>query len=306
VEGAKKTFHAGGSATVALDGVTLSIQYGETFGLVGESGSGKSTLARAIAGLERLDAGSTTLDDAALAPTAEQRPRAVLRRLQMVFQDPESTLNPSHTVRTILDRSLRRLTTLDGAQRAGRARSLLQAVQLDPALLDALPGELSGGQKQRVAIARAFASEPSLVLCDEPVSSLDVSVQAAILNLLDALQRSQAVSYLFISHDIAVVRYLADQVGVMYGGRLVEVGPVEAVFSAPHHPYTALLLSAAALAPVTAETETDAPASASGCIFQARCPRKIDGLCDTQTPPWRSTPDGDQIRCHLPLEELES
>jgi peptide/nickel transport system ATP-binding protein len=300
VKNARKTFRAGGSGTVALDGVSMSIGKGETLGLVGESGSGKSTLARAIAGLERLDDGSMSLDGASLNRPAERRPRDLLRRLQMVFQDPESTLNPAHTVGTILDRSLKRLTHLGQAGRRQRLTDLLRAVQLDPGLLAAHPAELSGGQKQRVAIARAFAAEPALVLCDEPVSALDVSVQAAILNLLDSLQQSAAaVSYLFISHDIAVVRYLADHVGVLYGGHLVELGPADDVFEPPHHPYTALLLSASAV-----PNELEGPTSAAGCVFKARCPRYLGAICDMVTPPWRETPGGSQIRCHIPLDEL--
>jgi peptide/nickel transport system ATP-binding protein len=222
----------------------------------------------------------------------------VLRKLQMVFQDPDSTLNPTHSVRTILERSLKRLTSLDATQREERLRSLMRAVQLDQGLLGARPAQLSGGQKQRVAIARAFAADPELVLCDEPVSSLDVSVQAAILNLLDTLQRSQSVSYLFISHDIDVVRYLADHVGVMYGGRLVEVGAADAVFAPPHHPYTRLLLSA------TAAPESAAQPDPAGCVFHTRCPLAIDGLCNVQAPPWQTSEAGAQIRCHVPVAQL--
>jgi oligopeptide/dipeptide ABC transporter ATP-binding protein len=308
VERAVKKFRAGGSTTVALDGVSLQIGKGDTFGLVGESGSGKSTLARSIAGLERLDDGTLRLDGASLERPADRRSRDLLRRLQMVFQDPDSTLNPAHRVRRILDRSLKRLTRLDHSSRAQRIENLMSAVQLDTALLDAYPSQLSGGQKQRVAIARAFASEPELVLCDEPVSSLDVTVQAAVLDLLESLQRTRAASYLFISHDIAVVRYLADHVGVLYAGQLVEVGPAKAVFAPPHHPYTELLLSAVRLSTVPPEVRgtpsADARPSVGGCVFQARCPRKLGAICESSPPPWRTSADGAQIRCHIPIDEL--
>jgi peptide/nickel transport system ATP-binding protein len=294
---AQKSFSVSGGRVQAVDGVTLEVPSGVTVGLVGESGSGKSTLARIIAGLEPLDSGTLEWRGQPLARSVQRRPRILLRELQMVFQDPDSTLNPRHTVGKLLERSIRRLTNLDARARRSRAADLLAAVDMDARYLMARPSQLSGGQRQRVAIARAFAGSPALVLCDEPTSALDASVQATILNLLARLQSEQGSAYLFISHDIGVVRYLADIVGVMYRGRLMQLGSAAPVFDGgPRHPYTQVLLSGSAL-----EREAE---QTGGCPFQASCPRKLGAICETQAPPWRETPDGGGILCHIPLEQL--
>jgi peptide/nickel transport system ATP-binding protein len=310
----RKAFSVSGGRVVALDGLSLQISAGQTVGLVGESGSGKSTLARVIAGLEPLDSGQLAWRGRPLDRSVEKRDPSILRQLQMVFQDPDSTLNPRHTVGQLLDRSIRRLTTFNRAGRRARAVELLEAVGLDPGYLSALPTELSGGQRQRVAIARAFAGAPALVLCDEPTSALDASVQATILNLLDQLQREQATAYLFISHDIGVVRYLADVVGVLYLGQLMQLGSVQTIFSPPLHPYTEVLLASAprrdrrySAPPTPQRPAGSAPVRpAQGCPFQLTCPRKLGTICDTQDPPWQSTPDGGGLLCHIPLGALAS
>jgi peptide/nickel transport system ATP-binding protein len=296
---------------VALDGVSLDLPVGQTVGLVGESGSGKSTLARVIAGLEPLDAGELSWKGEPLNRSVQKRARGILRQLQMVFQDPDSTLNPRHTIRTLLERSILRLTDLDPAARQKRAVELLGAVDLEPRYLDARPAELSGGQRQRVAIARAFAGSPTLVLCDEPTSALDASVQATILNLLDRLQREQGTAYLFISHDIGVVRYLADVVGVLYLGRLMELGTADAVFAPPYHPYTEVLLASVPRRHRRGQSAAiGQPGLAAevrptlGCPFQTSCPRKLGRICETHAPPWRETADGGGILCHIPLADL--
>jgi peptide/nickel transport system ATP-binding protein len=308
----RKEYRTGRTRVVALDGVSLEIPSGRTIGLVGESGSGKSTLARVIAGLDPLDSGALAWHERPLRRALEQRPRAFLRQLQMVFQDPDSTLNPRQTVRTLLDRSLRTLTNLDRSARQGRASELLDAVELDSRLLDALPRELSGGQRQRVAIARAFAGAPALVLCDEPTSALDASVQATILNLLDSLQRQRGTAYLFISHDIGVIRYLADDVGVLYLGHVMQLGSVESVFAPPHHPYTEVLLASeprrSRQAGPARATRESAPRDrpTRGCPYQDGCPRKLGSICETDAPPWRETADGGGLLCHIPLTELHA
>jgi peptide/nickel transport system ATP-binding protein len=303
-----KTFSVNGGKVVAVDGVSLSIGAGLTVGLVGESGSGKSTLARVIAGLEPLDSGRLLWRGAELPRSVAKRSSSILREIQMVFQDPDSTLNPRHTVRTLLERSIKQLTDLAPAARRTRAVELLAAVDLEPGYLSALPSELSGGQRQRVAIARAFAGAPALVLCDEPTSALDASVQATVLNLLDRLQHEQHTAYLFISHDIGVVRYLSDVVGVLYLGQLMHLGRTASVFAPPLHPYTEVLLASV---PRRERQHRETPAAAAdnarptlGCPFQLRCPRKIGAICETDTPPWRETPDGGGLLCHIPLDEL--
>ena len=220
-----KTFRQRGHGVPALVGIELDMTGGETLGLVGESGSGKSTLAKVLLGIHEPDpGGEIDLDDHALAGKATNRPTADMRAMQMVFQNPDSALNRTWTVRRILKRAVNKLTGVSGAAADTRVEQLTEALRLSPRHLDMRPRQLSGGLKQRVAIARAFAGDPRIVVCDEPTSALDVSVQAAILNLLSELQTTESTSYLFITHDLGVVRYLADRIAVMYLGRLQEVG----------------------------------------------------------------------------------
>jgi peptide/nickel transport system ATP-binding protein len=231
--------------------------------------------------------------------------------MQIVFQDPDSALNRRFAVRRIIGRALTKLMGLTGAQREQRLGELTTAVRFDSRLLSARPAQLSGGLKQRVAIARAFAGRPSVVVCDEPTSALDVSVQAAILNLLVDLQNDEDVSYLFISHDLGVVRYLSDRIAVLYLGRLMELGPAETVFEPPHHPYTEALLSA--VPTIEGEErpriklEGEIPSASdppSGCVFHTRCPRKWGTICETEEPPLAEVQPGHLMRCHIPVEEL--
>jgi len=295
-----------GDLTVC-DDISLTIRRGETFGLVGESGSGKSTLARCIAGLIAPESGVIRLNGKPLAGQTRQRELGEIRALQMVFQSPEATLNPSFSIRQTLGRAIKKLSRR--GQEKSEVGTLAKDVRFPEGLLDRRPRQLSGGQKQRVAIARAFAGKPELVLCDEPVSALDTSVQAGILYLLTRLQVEDRVSYLFISHDLGVVRYLADRVGVMYLGQLVETGPTHQIFAGPRHPYTDALLKASEReiggSPRKGASIDQVEPSASACRFAARCPHATT-RCTTEAPPWRIGEDGHQIRCHLDLETLRS
>jgi peptide/nickel transport system ATP-binding protein len=300
-----KRYRSAGVEVTAVDGVSLEILEGEIFGLVGESGSGKTTLARCIAGL-------LTPSEGRLVLASDGGRRARARFLQMVFQNPDTALNPRHVVRRILTRAQKRQgDPVGAAERRPLLAKLMHAVRLQDRHLDVRPAALSGGLKQRVAIARAFAGKPTVVLCDEPVSALDVSVQAAILNLLIDLQADRRVSYLFISHDLTVVRYLADRIGVMYLGELVDIGPTAAVSAPPHHPYTEALLSAAPSLEPTARERirlTGPPSSLTsppaGCRFHSRCPRSLGEVCVTQAPPWHTDESGNSYRCHIPPSEL--
>ena len=312
IEHLSKTFRQEGHSIKGVVDVSLAIRPGEALGLVGESGSGKTTLARVLLGLTPADQGSgLEIEGHVLKPMIADRPTDDIRALQMVFQNPGGSLNRRHSVRRIISRAITRLIGLGGRKREERVLSLAQSVRLDESLLDVRPAQLSGGLKQRVAIARAFAGEPRLVVCDEPTSALDVSVQAAILNLLVQLQAERGVTYLFISHDLGVVRYLSDRIAVLYLGRLMEVGDAEAVFRGPHHPYTEALLSAAPILKGEARERIrlhgEIPSAASppsGCVFHTRCPRKIGAICEQEEPPLHQAEPGHEIRCHIPVEEL--
>jgi peptide/nickel transport system ATP-binding protein len=307
-----KTFRFSGVDVHALEGVNLDIRAGETLGLVGESGSGKTTLARVLLGIAEADEGSVlSLDELPLAGRTRKRSRDQVKAVQIVFQNPDSALNRRHSVRRLVGRSLSKLAGLSGRAREERLVELTRSVKLSDRYLDMRPTQLSGGLKQRVAIARAFAGSPRLVVCDEPTSALDVSVQAAILNLLAELQSKEGVAYLFISHDLGVVRYLSDRICVLYLGRVMELGDAAAVFSAPHHPYTEALLSAVpsidGIQSDRIRLDGEIPSAAdppSGCVFHTRCPRRLGEICSTVEPPLADVEPGHAIRCHIPVDEL--
>ncbi|WP_425468943.1 ABC transporter ATP-binding protein [Rhabdaerophilum calidifontis] len=284
----------------AVDGVSFSIRKGETFALVGESGSGKSTVARMAVGLLAPSAGEVTIDGVSMQAAADGAARQKLRRrIQMIFQDPYASLNPRWRVERIIAEPIRAFGLLRGAAVAARVGELLTLVGLHPDDGQKFPHEFSGGQRQRVAIARALASNAEFIVCDEPTSALDVSVQAQILNLMRQLQREFGLTYLFISHNLAVVRHMADRIGVMYLGRIVEISPGRQLFAAPRHPYTRMLLDAVpdldmsgrGRIPVSGEIPNpiDPP---SGCTFHPRCPL-ADDRCRREAPAMRGG-----VACH--------
>ncbi|MGK0230999.1 MAG: peptide/nickel transport system ATP-binding protein [Gammaproteobacteria bacterium] len=294
-----------------VDNITLNLAPGETLGLVGESGSGKSTILKAIAGLLPLHSGDINWrNKGSLPATVDHRTSEQLREIQIIFQNPDESLNPRQTVAEILKQPLKLYYELKGEALRERSEALLDRVRLGAHYMDRLPSQLSGGEKQRVAIARAFAAEPSLVLCDEVTSALDVSVQAAVLDLLSDLRREKNTTYVFVSHDLAVVRALADRVAVLYQGRLCEIGTSEAVYGSISHPYTHVLLEAVlepdpdVVPKLSSDDIIELSPPEKGCPFQRRCPRKLDANCDTEPPPWRKFTGGHQIRCHLSAEQL--
>ena len=299
-----------GPATV--DCINLSISKGETLGLVGESGSGKSTILKSIAGLLQPSGGKISLENNSYLPTAvEYRSSDQLRRVQLVFQNPDDSLNPRHTVRQILEQPLKLYFTLTKKQIYEKSVQILEQVRLGSHYLDRLPSQLSGGEKQRIAIARAFVAEPDIVLCDEVTSALDVSVQAAVLELLNELKQTQRTTYVFVSHDLAVVKALSDRVAVLYQGRLCEIGPTSQVYNRPSHPYTEVLLGAV-LEPdpdhelkLMADDIVELAPPENGCPFQRRCPRMLGDICKSEAPPWQTLPTGNLICCHIPWEALD-
>lgn len=302
------------NAVQALDNVSLKVNGRSTLGVVGESGSGKTTLARAIVALDQANSGSFELCEMPISPQLDKRSHSELRNLQMIFQNPHDALNPYHTVGQALARTMYRLSDSQLSEEMIQMRviQLIEAVGLTAEYAQRYPNQLSGGEKQRVAIARAFAANPSLVIADEPTSSLDVSVQATILNLLKDLRAEQGASYLFISHDLEVISYLADWIVVMYLGEIIEEGTNEQVIHIPSHPYTEALLSANPIPDPTIKRERirmtgEVPSprnKPSGCPFHTRCQRKIGAICEQEEPPMRDAGEGHLIRCHIPIDEL--
>jgi len=294
----------------AVDGVSFDIPTGQTLGLVGESGCGKTTVGRTMLRLTEPTAGRMVFAGQDVFALDGPRLRALRRRMQIVFQDPYSSLNPRMTVRRALREPLEIHGLTGGGRGAMDARvaALLDEVGLDPTVADRYPHELSGGQRQRVGIARALALEPEFLVCDEPVSALDVSVQAQVLNLLAELRERRRLTYLFIAHDLAVVRHIADEVAVMYLGRIVERAPAARLYAGPRHPYTTSLLSAVPVPDPKARRQRivltgDVPSPAtppSGCPFHPRCPHpKKDARCATERPALREVVPGQLAACHF-------
>lgn len=298
----------------AVTDVDFDVGVRRTLAIVGESGSGKTTVARVVVGLVARDRGELQLLGEEIAPSVEGRSSEQQSAMRMVFQNPTASLNPKLPIRHNLLRSLRKFARLGREESRERAIELLRAVGLDPAYLDRHPSELSGGEQQRVALASAFAGNASLIVADEAVSALDVSVQAQVLNLLEEHQRESGISYIFISHDLGVVRYVSDDILVLYAGHVAESGPAELVLNAPSHPYTEALLSAAPVPdPDARPTRIRLPGAVptlrerfQGCFFAGRCHRKIGSICDQSAPPAQRGPNSPDhiIYCHIPMEEL--
>ncbi len=301
----------------AVDGVSIKVVPGQTLGIVGESGCGKSTLVKTVIGLEKLTGGEMEFMGIDISNAVSKRSLSLIKELQMVFQNPDSTLNPSFSVGYQIARPLRRFKTVPRNQIRAEVVRLLDMMKLGENYYRRLPRQLSGGEKQRVAIARAIAAQPDLVLCDEPVSALDVSVQAAVLNLLLEIQQKLGTTMIFIAHDLSVVRFFCDHLAVMYLGQIAEIGPAEAIYQPPYHPYTEALLSAVPIPDPRAEqkhirlsgTVPSALHPPSGCRFHTRCPRRHtlpDGgaICAVESPPEQFDTPEHRIFCHIPLETL--
>jgi len=303
----------------AVDDVSLCLTKGRTLGLVGESGCGKSSLVKGLIGLEPLTGGELEFLGIDIDQTVAGRNADIVREMQMVFQNPDSTLNPSYSVGKQIARPIKRFKTVPGKQIKGEVIRLLRSVRLSAAYYDRLPRQLSCGEKQRVGIARALASRPDLIICDEPVSALDVSVQAAVINLLLEIQQTFGSTMIFITHDLSVVRYFSDDIAVMYLGKIVEIGPADAIYEPPYHPYTEALLAAVPIADPEAEQAEirlggNVPSALNppqGCRFHTRCPRRKEMLedggkiCETAPPPWRQYGKGHRILCHIPIQQLK-
>lgn len=291
----------------AVDGVTFEVKKGEVFGIVGESGCGKSTLGRGVCKLENLTSGHVYLDGEDITEYNDRRMRSIRKKVQMVFQDPYASLNPRMSVFDIIAEPLLvHHLYQDKADLEKKVLDLLHRVGLDDYHANRYPHEFSGGQRQRIGIARALAVEPSLIIADEPVSALDVSIQAQILNLLNELKHDLDLTYIFVAHDLSVVEYISDRVGVMYLGNFVEVGEKEKIYSNPMHPYTQALLSAVPVPDPTAKRERillegsipSAHKPPTGCKFHTRCPKCME-CCKTQAPERYEVDDGHYVYCHL-------
>ena len=302
----------------AVDGVSLTIGRGQTLGLVGETGCGKSTLARCIAGLIPVTSGTVSFEGHDITNLSRRAMQPYRREIQMIFQDPYGSLNPRRRVGSIIGEPFAVHNILSGAARKTKVQELMERVGLNPEHFNRFPAEFSGGQRQRIGVARALALQPKLIICDEPVSALDVSIQAQVLNLLADLQDDFGLSYLFIAHDLEVVRHVSHAVTVMYLGRIAESGPKDPVYDAPRHPYTNALLSAVPSADPEAAASRqriiltgDVPSPInppSGCRFHPRCPKAQD-LCSQQEPQLEvkaGDPPGHQTACHFPVDKGET
>ena len=293
----------------AVDGVSLEIRRGETLGLVGESGSGKTTVGRAILRLYEPTGGRIVFDGQEITNLGESELRPLRRRMQMIFQDPYSSLNPRHSVSRMISEPMRVHRTLGRRSSNARVRELLQVVGLPADAAGRYPHEFSGGQRQRIGLARALALNPDFIVADEPVSALDVSIQAQIINLLENLQREFDLTYLFIAHDLAVVRHISDRIAVMYLGTIVEISPAEELYDNPLHPYTITLLSAVPIPDPVVEQQRqqillagDLPSPANppaACRFHTRCPYVQPTRCTTDQPKLRKLSDGHLVACHF-------
>ncbi len=291
----------------AVDGISFDIRRGETLGLVGESGCGKSSAGRAIIRLYNVTAGRVLLDGVNIAALKGETLRKVRPRMQMVFQDPHASLNPRMTIGSVIGEPIDEHGLLKGAERDERVEELLEAVGLNPKFTNRYPHEFSGGQRQRIGIARAFALNPDFIVCDEPIAALDVSIQAQVVNLLEDLQERFGLTYLFISHDLSMVRHIADRVAVMYLGKIVELADRRQLYGTPKHPYTQALLSAVPIPNPTVEAtrehivlKGDLPSPANppeGCNFCTRCPIATD-ICRIEDPVWREIEPGRHVACH--------
>lgn len=298
----------------AVDGISFDIRQGETVGLVGESGCGKSTVARAILHISKPTSGEIRYEGVPIGEMDTTAMQELRQKMQIIFQNPQRSLNPRKRIGQIIGRPLEMHDLATGEEKRNRVRELLEQVGLPSDITDKYPHELSGGQQQRIAIARALAVEPELIICDEPVSALDVSVQAQILNLLSRLQEEFGISYLLISHDMSVIRYLCDRVAVMYLGKIVEKGQMNDVFASPYHPYTESLLSSIPKPDPTQpyeriplEGSVPSPVNPpTGCRFHPRCPKKIGEVCEQEVPELeRKTSNRfHEISCHLSLEKM--
>ena len=315
VRGLKKHFPIMGGvlrrqvgAVRAVDGVSFDIHKGETLGLVGESGCGKSTTGRVLLQLDPATEGSIFFEDTDLTKLSTSEMRQIRPRAQMIFQDPHASLNPRMTVASIIGEPLREHSPMGPVERRQRIEELLSIVGLDPSHANRYPHEFSGGQRQRIGIARAIALNPDFIVADEPIAALDVSIQAQVVNLLEELQDSLGLTYLFISHDLSMVRHIADRVAVMYLGHIVELTDVQSLYEDPKHPYTQALLSAVPVPDPRAEDirervilEGDLPSPSNpppGCVFNTRCPI-AEQVCSSEVPEWREIAKNHWVACHF-------